>query len=167
MRIVCMYILFFSFSIVAKAQNDSTGKLILLAEFSVKDVRFNSIDYTKEAIDGKNNLYFYKYIGVDNVYMKNVWEKEDSQSFGPIHSLSYKYFEETDEFYEFEEYKFIWSYENTFDEKVGTCEAILRLEYKPRGIYFDLKIYPEDLEELHYRGEFKGSMEFIKYLVDK
>ena len=28
--------------------------------------------------------------------------------------------------------------------KVGTCEMILKLEHKPRGIFFDLKYFQEN-----------------------
>jgi hypothetical protein len=125
------------------------------------------VDYSKEAITDGNKLYFYKAKDSDEVLFSNYWEKDDSQSFGPIHSLTLKHYDETDEFFEIDEYKFIWSYKNTYEDKVGTCEMILKLEYKPKGIFFDLKIHPENLEELHCRGEFKGTMDFVKYLVDK
>jgi hypothetical protein len=164
-----IYILcLFTISVVAqkKEKNDS-NQITVLTEFIIKDVRFDGVDYSKEAIKDGNRLYFYKVKGNEEVLFSNYWEKEDSQSFGPVHSMKHKYYEETEENYEIDEYKFSWSYQNTYEDKVGTCEMVLRLEHKPRGIFFDLKIYPENLEELHYRGEFKGTMDFVKYLVDK
>lgn len=157
----------FTISVVAQEKEKNDQEQIILTEFIIKDVRFDGVDYSKEAIQDGNRLYFYKIRGSDEVLFSNFWEKSDSQSFGPIHSLQHKSYEETEEFYEIDEYKFIWSYENTYEDKVGTCEMILKLEHKPRGIFFDLKIFPENLEELHYRGEFKGTMDFVKYLVDK
>lgn len=161
--LVCL----FTISVVAQEKEKNDQEQIILTEFIIKDVRFDGVDYSKKAIQDGNRLYFYKVKGSDEVLFSNFWEKSDSQSFGLIHSLQHKSYEETEEFYEIDEYKFIWSYENTYEDKVGTCEMILKLEHKPRGIFFDLKIYPENLEELHYRGEFKGTMDFVKYLVDK
>jgi hypothetical protein len=157
----------FTISVTAQENENNAQQQIILTEFIIKDVRFDGVDYTKEAIQDGNRLYFYKVIGSDEVLLSNIWEKTESQSFGPIHSLQYKNYEATDVLYEIDEYKFIWSYENTYEDKAGTSEVVLKLEFKPRGIFFDLKIYPENLEELHYRGEFKGTMDFINYLVDK
>lgn len=154
-------------SLVAQEKEEKHQEQIILAEFIIKDVRFDGVDYSKDAINDGNKLYFYKVNKSDEVLFSNYREKIDSQSFGPIHSLKHKHHIETEENYAIDEYKFIWSYENTYEDKVGTCEMILKLEHKPRGIFFDLKIYPENLEELHYRGEFKGTMDFVKYLVNK
>lgn len=157
----------FTISVVAQEKEKNDQEQIILTEFIIKDVRYDGVDYSKDAIQDGNRLYFYKVKGSDEVLFSNFWEKNKSQSFGPIHSLKYKKYPETEEYYKIDEYKFIWSYENTYNEKKGTCEVILNLVFKQRGIFFDLKIYPENLEELHYRGEFKGTMDFVKYLVDK
>ena len=157
----------FTISVVAQEKEKNDQEQIILTEFIIKDVRFDGVDYSKEAIQDGNRLYFYKVKDSDEILFSNFWEKSDSQSYGPIHSLTQKHYEETDEYFETDEYKFIWSYKNSYEDKVGTCEMILKLEHKPRGIFFDLKIYPENLEELHYRGEFKGTMDFVKYLVNK
>jgi hypothetical protein len=157
----------FTISVVAQEKEKNDQEQIILTEFIIKDVRFDGVDYSKEAIQDGNRLYFYKVKDSDEILFSNFWEKSDAQSYGPIHSLTQKHYDETDEYFETDEYKFIWSYKNSYEDKVGTCEMILKLEHKPRGIFFDLKIYPENLEELHYRGEFKGTMDFVKYLVNK
>lgn len=151
----------------AQKKDNADKRQIELAQFIVKDVRMDDMNYTKEATDKKNNLYLYKLLDSDQILFSNYWEKDKSQSFGPIYNLAYKHYDETEENYETEEYKFKWSYENTYEDKVGTCDMILKLEYKPRGLYFDLKIYPENLEELHYRGELNGSMSLIRHLLLK
>ena len=168
MKKIISILCLFTLSVTAQEneKNDSE-QIIIITEFIVKDLRINGVDYSKEAISDGNKLYFYKVKDSDEVLFSNYWEKDDSQSFGPIHSLTQNHYDETDEFYEIDEYKFIWSYENTYEEKVGTCKMVLKLEHKPKGIFFDLKIYPENLEELHLRGEFQGTMDFVKYLVDK
>jgi hypothetical protein len=162
-----LFCVFFSISLAAQISNTSDKPQILLAEFIVKDVRFDKADYSIDALEKNNKLLFYKSEDGKEVLFSNYWEKDDTQSYGPISKISYKNYEPTEEFYEIDEYKFLWSYVNTYDDKVGTCDATLTLEYKPNGIFFTLKMYSESLEELYYRGEFKGSMDFIKYLVDK
>lgn len=162
-------ILFCLFTLKGIAQNltDSETKNIILAEFFVKDLRLDGADYSKEAREQNNKLFFYKSPDSNEVLLSNYWEKDDTQSYGLISKITSKKHEATEEFYEIDEYKFIWSYVNSYDDKKGTCDATLKLEYKPNGIFFDLKMYSESLEEIYYRGEFKGSMEFITYLVDK
>ncbi len=157
------------FTLQTFAQLNGTKKdvFFILSEFKVKDVRTNGIDYTKKALEGENNLFFYKDNETNEVLFSNYWKKTASQSYGPIYNLEFKYFKETYENYEREEYKFKWSYKNTYEEKVGTCDADLFLEYKPMGIYFDLKLIAENLDELHYRGEFNGTMSYIKHLLNK
>ena len=167
MKLYLYLICLFTISVVAQNSNESDDSQIVLAEFNVKDVRFDGVDYSKDALEENNKLFFYKSTDGKEVLFSNYWEKDDTQSYGPISKITYKKYKPTDEFYEIDEYKFLWSYVNSYDEKEGTCNATLRLEYKPKGIFFDLKMYSESLEELYFRGEFKGSMDFVKYLVDK
>jgi hypothetical protein len=157
----------FTISVVAQNSTDSDNSQIVIAEFYVKDVRFDGVDYSKDALLENNKLFFYRSTDGKEVLFSNYWEKDDTQSYGPISNITYKHYKPTDEFYEIDEYKFLWSYVNSYDDKEGTCEATLKLEHKPQGIFFDLKMYSESLEELYFRGEFKGSMDFVKYLVDK
>jgi hypothetical protein len=154
-------------SVTAQNSTDSEKSQVVLAEFFVKDVRYDGIDQTSNAFEQNNKLIFYKSSDGKKVMFSNYWEKIDSQSYGPISNITSKNFKPTNKSYEIDEYNFLWSYVNSYDDKIGTCEATLRLEYKPNGILFDLKMYSESLEELYFRGEFKGSMEFITYLVDK
>ncbi len=157
----------FTISVVAQNTSKSDNSEIVIAEFIVKDVRFDGVDYTSDALEQNNKLFLYKSVDSKEVLLSNYWQKDNTQSYGLISKISHKHHEPTDEFYEIDEYKFLWSYENSYDDKKGTCEATLKLEQKPQGIFFDLKMYSESLEELYFRGEFKGSMDYVKYLVDK
>jgi hypothetical protein len=137
------------------------------AELEIKDVRINDIEYTEEFTNNKNNFYFYKIIDSNQIYFSNHFEVIDSQSYGRIYNVVREHFDETDDTYEKDIYKFKWSYVNTYDDVKGTAYIILSLEYKYNGIYFELIMNQDDLDVNKYKGEFKGSVSFFEYLQDK
>ena len=57
----------FTVSVVAQEKEKNEQEQIILTEFIIKDVRFDGTDYTKEAIQDGNRLYFYKVKGSDEV----------------------------------------------------------------------------------------------------
>ena len=61
MKKIISVLCLFTISVVAQQneKNDSE-QIIILTEFIVKDLRINSVDYSKEAIKDGNKLYFYK-----------------------------------------------------------------------------------------------------------
>lgn len=137
------------------------------AELEIKDIRINDIDYTEEFTNKKDKLYFYKIITSNQIYFTNYLEAVDSQSYGRIYNIVREHFDETDDTYEKDIYKFKWSYANTYNDVKGTADIILSLEYKYNGIYFELIMNQDDLDVNKYKGEFKGSVSFFEYLQDK
>lgn len=137
------------------------------AELEIKDVRINDLDYTEEFTNNRNNFYFYKIIDSNQIYFSNHFEVLDSQSYGRIYNVVREHFNETDDDYEKDIYKFKWSYANTYDDVVGTAGIIISLEYKRNGIYFELIMNEDNLDVSKYKGEFKGSVSFFEYLQDK
>ncbi|MBV6440816.1 MAG: hypothetical protein EPGJADBJ_02491 [Saprospiraceae bacterium] len=70
---------------------------------------------------------------------------------------------ETYETYEADIFYFNWRYINTYDEKKGTAKVQLVKIYKPQGIAFVLKIIPENLDIIIYKGYMEGTIDFSNY----
>jgi hypothetical protein len=49
---------------------------------------------------------------------------------------------------------------NDYDDKKGTAKIQLTKIYKPQGITFELKIIPENLDLIVYKGYMEGSLDF-------
>jgi hypothetical protein len=161
-----LFLVNLSFSYAQKSDTEDKNQYTF-AELEIKDARLNDIDFTEEFTNNKNKLYFYKIISANQIYFSNYFEVLDSQSYGRIYNVVKEHFNETDETYEKDIYKFKWSYANTYDDVEGTAEIILSLEYKENGIYFELIMNQDNLDVNKYKGEFKGSVSFFEYLQDK
>ena len=74
-----------------------------------------------------------------------------------------KHIPEDDKNYEADIFFFQWRYINTYDTKKGTAKVELLKIYKPQGIYFELKIIPENLDILIYKGFMEGSLDLTVY----
>ena len=136
---ICFLFLFVNICFsYAQESNKEDKNQYTFAELEIKDARINDIDFTEEFTNNKNRLYFYKIISANQIYFSNYFEELDSQSYGRIYNVVKEHFNETDETYEKDIYKFKWSYANTYNDVEGTAEIILSLEYKENGIYFEL-----------------------------
>ena len=132
-----------------------------LAQFIITDARINDIDYTEHYVSSGGYIVFYETDG--DLYMANVLDTENTQSFGRLYSMKHREIEETDENYHTEIYTFRWSYINDYDTKKGPATVQFTKIFKPLGVAFLCKIIPENLDVLEYRGFMEGSVDFSDY----
>lgn len=156
---------FYSFLIILNfvsnglfAQNQKT-----IAKFITTDASTNGVDVTPTYLSENAYIVFYKSNNDGLIYMANVWSKTNSQSYGPMYSLESEKKRETYDTYEADIYFFNWRYINTYDNKKGTAKVQLIKIYKPQGITFTIKIIPENLDILVYKGYMEGSIDFSDY----
>jgi hypothetical protein len=71
--------------------------------------------------------------------------------------------EETYEDYKADFFYFNWRYMNDYNDKKGTATVQLIKIFKPQGITFILKIIPENLDVIVYKGYIEGSIDFSAF----
>lgn len=135
----------------------------VLAKFVITDATQNGHDITQIYLENRAYLIFYTSGDDKSLCMANFWTKSDSQSYGGVYSMESKTIEETDKQYKADIFRFNWRYINTYDEKRGTAQVEVTKIYKPQGIAFIIKIIPENLDILIYKGYMEGSVDFNSY----
>ena len=65
---------------------------------------------------------------------------------------------ETSTEYASDTFDFDWTYSNSYDNHQGTAKVHLIKVVKPGGVGFKLKIIPENLDLLEYKGYMEGSL---------
>jgi hypothetical protein len=143
---------------------DKTRGQEIVAEFKISDASENGADITPTILDQRAKLVIYKDVQNNNALcLSNFWQKNNTQSYGPIYGMETKHIPEDDKNYEADIFFFQWRYINTYDTKKGTAKVELLKIYKPQGIYFELKIIPENLDILIYKGFMEGSLDLTVY----
>ena len=141
------------------AQNN---KQETLSKFIITDASDNGNDITETILEQNGYLVFYT-DAEKNLFMANVWEKNDTQSFGRLYNTEHKKLKETYESFEADIFYFRWRYINSYDTKKGTATVELIKIYKPQGVTFKIKIVPENLDVLVYKGFMEGTLDLNKY----
>ncbi|WP_027002392.1 hypothetical protein [Hugenholtzia roseola] len=126
------------------------------------DVCFKVTNYTIDGVNRdniaiNNDVALCFYTSESGTFsFANVWRESDSQSYGACTALKKRSVAETSTQYGYDEYKFTWNYQNTYDYKRGTCAVTLRKIYIQGTIKFTCQIV-----ELARNSvlEFKGYME--------
>lgn len=132
-----------------------------LARFYVTHATENGQDITEWSTYSKAFTVFYT-IG-NELYMANVSENNNEQSWGKIWGFENKTKEETSTEYKADIFYFNWNYSNNYDTKSGTCKAQFFKIYKPQGIVSKLKLVTESLDIIEYTGYMDGSIDFPNY----
>ena len=133
-----------------------------LSKFIISDASKNGNDITETILE--QNAYIVFYTNNDNnLYMANVWSKNNSQSFGRLYNTKHKKLKETYDSFEADIFYFRWRYINSYDTKKGTATIELIKIYKPQGVTFKIKIVPENLDVLVYKGFMEGTLDLNKY----
>jgi hypothetical protein len=141
------------------AQNNNQETL---SKFIITDASDNGNDITETILEQNGYLVFYT-DAEKNLFMANVWEKNDTQSFGRLYNTEHKKLKETYENFEADIFYFRWRYINSYDTKKGTATVELIKIYKPQGVTFKIKIVPENLDVLVYKGYMEGTLDLNKY----
>lgn len=134
-----------------------------LAKFIITDATINGVDQTPTLLANKAYTVFYKSDNDGLIYMANVWPKSNSQSYGPMYSVESQRKRETYETYEADIFYFNWRYINTYDSKKGTAKVQVIKIYKPQGVAFTVKVIPENLDIIVYKGYMEGTIDFSDY----
>lgn len=142
------------------AQNNTQETL---AKFIISDASKNGYDTTETYLKGGGYIVLYTQSD-GNLYMANVMSIIDSQSFGRLYSVEHNKIKETYENYEADIFYYKWRYINNYDTKKGTATVELIKIYKPQGVTFTIKIIPENLDVLIYKGFMEGTLNLNKYL---
>ncbi len=141
------------------AQNNNQ---VTLSKFIITDASKNGNDITETILEQNAYLVFYT-DAEKNLFMANIWEKNDTQSFGRLYNTEHKKLKETYESFEADIFYFRWRYINSYDTKKGTATVELIKIYKPQGVTFKIKIVPENLDILVYKGFMEGTLDLNKY----
>lgn len=132
-----------------------------LARFYVTHATNNGQDITEWSVNSKMFTVFYT-IG-DELYMANVSENSDEQSWGKIWGFENKTKEESSTEYKADIFYFNWNYSNSYDAKRGTCKVQFLKIYKPQGVVSVLKLITESLDVTEYTGYMDGSIDFSNF----
>lgn len=135
----------------------------MLAKFVITDATQNGQDLTPAYLEDGAYIVFYTSGDDKSLYMANFWPKSKTQSYGAVYSMESKNFEETEKQYKADIFIFNWRYINTYDQKKGTAKVEVTKIYKPQGVAFIIKIIPENLDILIYKGYMEGSVDFKSY----
>jgi hypothetical protein len=135
----------------------------VIAKFIITEATVNGEDNTSILREQGAYTVFYKFENDDLIHMANYWPKANSQSFGPMYSAENTTYEETYESYKADVFHFNWRYTNDYDDKKGTAKVQLTKVFKPKGVSFILKIIPENLDIIIYKGYMEGTVDFSKY----
>ena len=148
--------------LIATITSVSAQNQIEVARFYVLEATSNGIDVTSQVVYNDVYTVFYE-TDEGLLYMANVWERSDSQSWGPIFNVEYEHYPETSSVYESDEFIFDWAFSNTYDSKRGICEVSLSKIYKPEGVVSILTLREDSGDVTVYTGYMKGSVNFSKY----
>ena len=135
----------------------------VLAKFIITDALFNGIDNTPTILDQGAYTVFYTTQDDGLIYMANYWPKDSTQSYGPMYSAETVQYNETFETYKADIFYYNWRYNNDYDGKSGPAKVQLTKIYKPQGVAFILKIVPENLDIIIYKGFMEGTIDFSQY----
>ncbi|MHA8060987.1 hypothetical protein PQG22_06900 [Aquirufa beregesia] len=135
----------------------------IVAKFIITDVTENGVNTTKVYLDNKAYTVFYTVNGDNRLNMANVWDKSDTQSFGPVYSFTSEKSQGTENKYEVDIFNFIWEYHNSYNKKSGTSKVQVIKTYKPQGITFSLKLVTESLDVIIFKGYMEGSLDFSDF----
>jgi hypothetical protein len=160
MKKILMILIWGLFPLLSYSQ---TEKQKTIAKFTITDAKENGIDVTPTILKAGAYTVFYTSGDDGLIYMANVWPNNNSQSFGPMYGFESEKLEETYENYEADFFYFNWRYINTYDERTGTAKVQVIKIYKPQGVAFTVKIIPEDLDVIIYKGYMDGSIDFSIY----
>ncbi len=132
-------------------------------KFIITEAITNGVDTTPAILEAKAFMVFYTVENDNILYMANVWPKQNSQSYGPMYSVTSETKKETYEEYKADVFNFDWLYITGYGDKKGTAKVQLIKVYKPQGITYVLKISPPNLEIIIYKGYLEGSINFSAF----
>ena len=158
MKYLLAFLLFVLFGFKSFSQQKTLAKFVIL------EFKNNGQDYTNWSLDRNQYLVFFVNEN-QKLCMANVCGncKGNEQSYGNLHHLDTKSYEETNTTYKMDVFKYRWQYFNTYDDKTGSAIIELTKIYKPQGVAFEMKMVVENLDISLYKGYMEGSINFSDY----
>jgi hypothetical protein len=147
---------------VNSSSNESSEQKVI-AKFIITDASKNGYDNTPKILEQGAYTVFYTFEEDGLIHMANYWPKNKSQSYGPMYSAKTTSYNETYETYKADVFHYNWRYTNDYDGKSGTAKVQLTKIYKPQGVAFILKIIPENLDIIIYKGYMEGTIDFSQF----
>ena len=119
------------------------------------------IPITEAVSDGKNvsewakrsNLTTILYLVNKELYMANVTNNGESQSYGPLTIIDSKTEQETSTSYQIDKWTCRWSFENNYDSVKGSCQVFITMINKPTQVSCHIKMIIADGKEIEYYGD--------------
>ena len=149
--------------ISTSADSDSSVQQELFAKIIITDSSKNGEDNTPIILDQGAFLVFYSFQEDGLIHMANVWPKNKSQSFGPLHPTQPSEVNMPYEIYRADIFYYDWSYGNSYDEEEGTAKVQIAKVYKPQGTAYVVKILAENSDTIILKGNMEGAFEFAHY----
>ena len=94
-KIFAVFVLFITVSHLPLYSQDKVNNQETIATFFIADGTQNGEDITPALLNQKAFLTIYKNTKTNELLMANFWQKNNTQSFGPIYSLESKHEEES------------------------------------------------------------------------
>lgn len=138
-----------------------------IAKLEIQDARHDGENITDKILQDKNSYLFYKTSEIDELLLSFISDTNDDQTYGNIYLVSKEIEQGKKNKNQKQTYNFYWSYVNSFDDYKGTYKATLSLIKKRKGVYFELYLKQENLDEFLFRGELKGDISFLEEQVGK
>ncbi len=129
-------------------------------KFIITEASANGVDTTPDILAAEAFIVFYTVEDENLLYMSHVWPKHNSQSYGPMYSVTSETKKEAYEEHKADVFSFDWLYITGYEDKKGTAKVQLIKVYKPQGITYVLKIFPPNSEIIIYKGYLEGSLDF-------
>lgn len=138
-----------------------------IAKLEIRDARHDGENITNKILLDKNSCLFYKTSEIDELLLSFISDTNDDQTYGNIYLVSKEIEQGKNKKNQKQTYNFYWSYVNSFDDYKGTYKATLSFIKKRKGVYFELYLKQENLDEFLFRGELKGDISFLEEQVGK
>ena len=107
-------------------------------DYKVSNYEVNGVN--NDSLTSQDNILLSFYRSNDTLYFKNQWEKSNSKSYGEVLSITKRNIRETLEQPRKEEYEFIWSFINSFDNKKGDAKVTFTEIFYDSIVKFSAKI---------------------------
>lgn len=128
------------------------------AKFLIRNAYLKGGDYSDYY--RKSGAYLVLYDDDDDMCMAIVMGKKDSQSYGVVTNAEGHRYEETPTSYAKDVVKFLWHYENSYDDKKGVATCRLEIRYTEKGPLFDFEYVLSNGETAKYSGMMEGALKF-------
>ncbi|TAE75353.1 MAG: SH3 domain-containing protein [Bacteroidetes bacterium] len=128
------YILFLLLFSVSNLSFGQVGEVFKIVKFSSDGANYDAYISSKDAI------YTFDFCNDNDLCFKNIWRATNSSSYGIVKSLQRKEYKDTQTFDNIQELRFIWSFQNTYDNKTGDASVTFKKIIKNYRTDFICKI---------------------------